>query len=135
MALVQRVAARYRELQLIRRVAEEYAKLSYNPAASREFDEAITYYETTVDEQTATRFTMAVVDQVKEIRRAPNQWPQTPGARPGVRKVQVDTKHNKPRWPYSIVYQSGKTRQGESRVRIIAVAHHKRKPLYWKNRT
>ncbi|MEO8185701.1 MAG: hypothetical protein ABI895_43405 [Deltaproteobacteria bacterium] len=48
-----------------RRVAEDYAKLSYHPAARREFEEAVAEYD--VDARTSAAFALAIYEQVRVI--------------------------------------------------------------------
>lgn len=71
----------------------------------------------------ADGFADAIVHGIRGIRELPEAWPMRPG-RPDIRMRVVR------RYPYSIVYVV----RGPNVV-IIAVAHHRRRPGYWMDRT
>ncbi|MBI3939372.1 MAG: type II toxin-antitoxin system RelE/ParE family toxin [Acidobacteria bacterium] len=54
------------------------------------------------------------------VREAPDSWPRYEA---GTRRYPLRS------YPYSIVYRQ--TRQG---IQVVAVAHHRRKPMYWRAR-
>lgn len=130
MSLARRVADRYRNLVIARRVVADLAKLSYHPAARREFEEAIAWYDTEAS-KLGLEFAEDVVGRVRTIREFPERYPRIMGGR-GARTAPVDPLQR--RWPYSIVYQAIRMSDDEPRVRVLAVAHAKRRPRYWLNR-
>jgi toxin ParE1/3/4 len=68
----------------------------------------------------AADFASDVGDAIKSIRQAPQRWPKYLH---GTRRFVLD------RFPFSIVYLDA-----AKLVNIVAVAHSKRKPGYWKRR-
>jgi toxin ParE1/3/4 len=65
-------------------------------------------------------FIAEVSDAIASIRKAPHRWPEYLH---GTRRIVLD------RFPFSIVYLDS-----AEFVSIVAVAHGKRKPGYWKRR-
>ena len=64
---------------------------------------------------------IAELDQaVREIRNAPERWP---------RHLQGTRKFLFRRFPYSVIY-----RITDAAIQVIAVAHQRRRPGYWKTR-
>ena len=64
---------------------------------------------------------------IDEIQRALQRIVEFPAAAPLVRgrvRQRIVT-----RFPYSLVYSAR-----ESEIRVLAVAHHKRRPFYWRGR-
>ncbi|MGH8763475.1 MAG: type II toxin-antitoxin system RelE/ParE family toxin [Nitrosospira sp.] len=93
--------------------------IRYLPDALRDFDEALAYYfERSPD--AAQRFAEAVRAEERTIHDFP-ELAYSPGA--GLRTLRLT------RFPYSLVYLLGK-----HEIVIIAVAHQKRRPVYWKKR-
>ena len=68
----------------------------------------------------ARAFTAEVNACVERIRAAPERWPQY---------VHGTRRYLFPHFPYSLVYR---IRNGE--LEIVAVAHHRRRPGYWRDR-
>jgi plasmid stabilization system protein ParE len=68
----------------------------------------------------SVEFIAEVSEAIKSIREAPNRWPRHLH---GTRRFVLD------RFPFSIVYINT-----DDLVSIVAVAHSKRKPGYWKVR-
>jgi toxin ParE1/3/4 len=70
-------------------------------------------------------FIAAVVDALIEIERHPRRYPGPPGyrGRHDVHRLLLD------RFPYSIVYQIL-----PNRLRVVAVAHVRRRPRFWERR-
>jgi hypothetical protein len=68
----------------------------------------------------AHAFLLAVQDAIAAILVAPQRWPKG-GSR--VRRYRMN------RFPYSIIYVSE-----SDGILILAVAHHSRRPGYWRNR-
>ena len=71
--------------------------------------------------ETAERFLLEVDAALALIQEAPERWATY---RLGMRRFVM------PSFPYSIVY-----RPAASIIDVYAVAHAKRRPLYWRNRT
>jgi toxin ParE1/3/4 len=68
----------------------------------------------------ATEFVAEVFDAIRRIREAPHRWP---AYLYGTRRYVLD------RFPFSIVYLDT-----TELVNIVAIAHSKRRPGYWKRR-
>jgi plasmid stabilization system protein ParE len=99
-------------------------RLRYDPQAEEELNEAAQRYGA-ADVTVAERFVARVVATVTEIRRAPHLWPLDPNVPEhlGVRRRVV------PDFPYLVLFKEYSTE-----VVIIAVAHGKRAPGYWRRR-
>ena len=92
---------------------------SFHPDARVEFREAVFWYRTR-DRGLGTEFKLTVQDSLRQIAAAPNRWSKYLR---GTRRLVVD------RFPFSIIYLDL-----PEAVTIIAIAHSKRKPGYWKRR-
>ena len=66
------------------------------------------------------RFIVYARKRVDELRDAPQRWPLAAGSR----RVLMG------RFPYAIVYRE----VSDDEIEIIAVAHMKRRPSYWRQR-
>ncbi len=64
-------------------------------------------------------FVLAVDDAIAKIVEAPGRWPPFAGAR----------RHILRRFPYNVIY-----RVDEEQIHILAIAHHRREPVYWGRR-
>ena len=98
--------------------------LRYDPDARAEFLDAVRWYarrSVTV----AIRFNDGVSRAEAAIREAPQQWPLVDGVprELAVRRRLVDG------FPFAVVYV-----ELEAEVLILAVAHGKRRPGYWRGR-
>lgn len=91
----------------------------FHPAASEEFRESVRWYRARSG-IAGTEFRMAVTTAVKEIVEAPRRWPKYIH---GTRRFVLG------RFPLSVVYLDD-----TDSVTIVAVAHSKRRPGYWKTR-
>ncbi len=91
----------------------------FHPEAWAEFEAAADWYQERRQE-TSIRFLSAVYDGLETIAIWPDAWPQY---HYGTRRFILH------RFPFSIIYL-----EKSSSVNVIAVAHHKRKPGYWKDR-
>ncbi len=94
-------------------------RLEIHPEAYLEVEEARAWYEShgpTLGED----FLNAIEQAVSAIERAPEAWPIHSER---VRRFLVH------RFPFAILY-----RHEEAKIQIIAVAHQRRRPGYWKNR-
>jgi toxin ParE1/3/4 len=87
--------------------------------ASQEFEEADDwYFSRSLD--ASVEFLRDVYVALEDIAKAPNRWPKYLY---GTRRVVLQ------RFPFSVVYLDD-----PDVITIIAVAHNKRKPGYWKDR-
>jgi plasmid stabilization system protein ParE len=91
----------------------------FHPDASEEADEARKWYA-----ERSSVAALSFVDElnfaVERVAESPEAWPQYES---GTRRYVF------PRFPFSLIYRCVK-----ERIQIIAVAHAKRKPGYWKDR-
>ena len=92
-------------------------QVDISPHAEREAREAFLWYVER-NPLAAARFEREVVDAVSAIAAAPEQAPQL---EPGIRRRLLR------RFPYAIVYAVD-----QGRILLLAVAHLKRRPGYWK---
>jgi plasmid stabilization system protein ParE len=91
----------------------------FHPEASEEFRAAIRWYRER-NFPVSTEFRLSASISIRKIVQAPRRWPNyLHGTRPYVLH----------RFPFSIIYLDE-----ADFVTIIAVAHSKRKPEYWKRR-
>ena len=94
-------------------------KVRYLSVAELELQEAIEFYES-VDIGLGIRFYGEVRNAIDRIKQLPDAWaPLTGNTRRCRTKV----------FPYGVIYQIR-----EDEILILAVAHLKRRPNYWKNR-
>jgi toxin ParE1/3/4 len=91
----------------------------FHPEAREEFRDAARWYRTR-RLAAAAQFRRRVSDAIREIAESPQRWPTYLY---GTRRFVL------PRFPFSVVYLDD-----PDVVTIIAVAHSKRKPGYWKQR-
>ncbi len=94
-------------------------KLRYLPDAQRELNGAVAYYHER-NPVVARHF----ADSVRNVER---QMVNFPLASPAVGRGQHSLRV--PYFPYSLVYCPK-----ESEILVVAVAHHSRRPGYWKKR-
>ena len=92
----------------------------FHPAAEAEFLESVGYYESRVPGLGAA-FIKEFEALAKLIDHAPKGWQVE--LEPDIRKAPLQ------RFPLSILY-----REREASVQILAVAHNRRRPLYWLGR-
>jgi plasmid stabilization system protein ParE len=93
--------------------------VQFHSEAEAEFIEAAAFYESRLV-GLGTAFSAEVKTSVGFILAHPE------AGSPLGRKLR---KHVVRRFPYSLIY-----RHGEQSIYIVAVAHHRRRPGYWKNR-
>jgi len=94
-------------------------KFSFHPAAIDEAEASARWYRER-SPLSAARFVDELNEVIDRILEAPERWPQ--GAR-GTRKVKL------PCFPFLVIYRVSK-----GAVLVMAVAHGRRRPGYWKNR-
>ena len=92
----------------------------FHPDARLELRDALSWYEER-SPVSATAFAQEVEDAVLRILDAPTRYPQ---ADHGTRRVLLD------RFPFNVFY-----RCDDTGILIVAVAHQKRRPGYWRTRT
>ena len=93
--------------------------IAWHQAAAEKLIEATRWYRSR-DERVAGAFADAIEHAITAIAQAPDRWaPHNHGTRRYLLR----------QFPYGIVYRSA-----EAYVEIVAVAHTKRKPDYWKQR-
>jgi len=94
--------------------------VSFHPAAAAEVERAQRWYEER-SVLAAAGFLQELTRAVERAHLAPDRYP---AAEHGTRRVLLD------QYPFSVVYLVGR-----DEVLIVAVAHHKRRPGYWADRT
>jgi plasmid stabilization system protein ParE len=91
----------------------------FHPQAWLDLETADDWYrERSAD--ASVRFLSAVYDGLEKIVRSPQRWPKH------LRGTKRFILH---RFPFSIIY-----REESSAINVVAIAHHKRQPRYWKDR-
>jgi plasmid stabilization system protein ParE len=94
--------------------------IDFHPAATEEFEKSAQWYaERSL--LAAQRFALAVDEALVKITANPDRF------------VQIDSVHRAcsvAGFPFQIVY-----RRSDNRIGVVAVAHAKRRPRYWKNRS
>ena len=94
-------------------------EVEFHPIAEEEWLAAYAWYSER--SETAARAFLREMDRaVSLISEAPDRWPKYDSE---TRRFIIA------RFPFSIIY-----RVAEDAVEVIAVAHHKRKPGYWRTR-
>ena len=89
------------------------------PAALAEAEEAAAWYAER-DPRVAARFAEELEAALNRIAEGPHRWPVYMH---GTRRVRLT------RFPYLVAY-----REDPTRILVVAIAHGKRKPGYWKKR-
>jgi toxin ParE1/3/4 len=95
------------------------SEVTFHEDASAEYEAAFEWYHLR-SEFAASRFADELNRAIGEISDAPSRWPETTR---NVRKLLLR------RFPFAVFY-----RNLPSGIQIIAVAHTRRKPGYWKSR-
>jgi plasmid stabilization system protein ParE len=90
-----------------------------HPAAIAEGEDAVAWYAAR-NEQVALQFVQELDRAIVRIAEAPHRWPPYLH---GTRRIRLA------RFPFLIPY-----REDHFRILIVAIAHAKRKPGYWKER-
>lgn len=95
------------------------ARIEFTPEALREIDDAFAWYlERNL--QAAEAFVREVDSAVALIATSPAVWPP----------FEVGTRRYILRkFPYDVIY-----RELSFGIKVVAVAHHKRRPRYWRQR-
>lgn len=93
------------------------ARLRFHPAAVEEAEAALDWHSER-SPRAANRFAAELERVIEEISAAPERWPEFEG-----RARRMLLRH----FPYAVIYRITK---GE--IEILAVAHGRRRPGYWK---
>ena len=93
--------------------------VSFHEQASAEYEAAFEWYYLR-SEFAAASFAEEIARAISEISKAPKRWPETT---PTVRKFSLR------QFPFIVFY-----RELPGKIQILAVAHGRRKPGYWKAR-
>lgn len=94
-------------------------KIEYHPLAKLEIQESARWYDDKM-EGLGLEFLLEVKFAESKIQKSPDTWQNY---EEGTKRLLLK------RFPYAIIYLVT-----EDRIQIIAVAHCKRKPGYWKKR-
>ena len=94
-------------------------RFRFHPEARQDFRDAIGWYRSR-SPTVATEFRATVSDVIRRLVQAPQRWPKHLH---GTRRFVLH------RFPFSIIYLDD-----PNVLSIVAVAHNKRKPGYWKRR-
>ena len=94
-------------------------QISFHPDAIDEAEAAARWYRQR-SVRAAARFVDEVNEAIERIVAAPKRWPLGPR---GTRKVKL------PCFPFFVIY-----RESDTLVQILAIAHGRRRPRYWKTR-
>ena len=95
------------------------ARVKFTPEALREIDDAFEWYFSR-SSQAAEAFVGEATNAFALIASSPAIWPSFEA---GTRRYILR------KFPYSIIY-----REIQYGIEVIAVAHHKRRPRYWRGR-
>jgi plasmid stabilization system protein ParE len=95
------------------------ARIRFHPAAAAEVEAAMQWYAER-SPIAARAFATEVNTCVERVGEAPNRWP---------RYLRGTRRYFFPHFSFSLVYQ---VRNRE--IEIVAVAHHRRRPGYWRRR-
>jgi plasmid stabilization system protein ParE len=94
-------------------------RFRFHPEARAEFRGAVVWYRDQ-GARPAVAFRIAVADVIRRIVETPRRWPVYMY---GTRRLVLD------RFPFSVVYL-----EHPEELIIVAVAHSKRRPGYWRQR-
>jgi plasmid stabilization system protein ParE len=93
---------------------------SWHPAAKAEAQDILRWY-TDRNLDKASEFSLELDEAVEQIRENPRRFSRLDG---NIRRALLRT------YPYAVVY-----RETEHEILILAIAHGKRRPGYWRKRT
>lgn len=92
----------------------------FHPEAEAEHLETIAFYENR-QAGLGAEYLTEFEQMLEQIRTHPHRYPIIHD--PDIRRARM------PRFPFAILY-----RAGDDRIEVLAVAHHRRRPSYWKSR-
>jgi plasmid stabilization system protein ParE len=93
--------------------------LEFHPAAAEEVEAALSWYGSR-SRDAARAFVVELDDALKHIEAAPSRWPE---------HAHSTRRYVMRRFPYLVVY-----RDTPDALQIVAVAHGRRRPGYWRQR-
>ena len=94
-------------------------RIDFHPAAIEELSNSVVWYKNR-SEKAAAQFAIAVDSAISKILSSPDRF------------VKIDARHRScsvVRFPFQIVF-----RHEIDRIYIVAIAHAKRRPGYWRGR-
>lgn len=94
-------------------------RVEFHPAAAREVEDAQAWYEERSG-LAASAFLLELSNAVSRIHEAPARYAAAEG---GTRRIAMD------RFPFTLYY-----RIAADQITVVAVAHQKRRPGYWRSR-
>ncbi len=94
-------------------------QVEYHPESKIEIREAADWYDYKVD-GLGLEFLLELRSAESQVTNEPEMWPVYEGE---TRRYLLK------RFPFSVIYITS-----ENKIQIVAVAHNKRKPGYWKKR-
>jgi len=94
-------------------------QLSFHPAAVEEAEAAARWYRER-SPRAAARFVNELNQVFEKILDGPRRWPRGPS---DTRRVKL------PCFPFLVIY-----RESRDAIQILAIAHGRRSPNYWKSR-
>lgn len=99
-------------------------RLRIDSLAELEAEQAIAHYEA-IDVELAARFLVELRAAFEAIEERPDSFPrlELPATTLTVRQASLW------RFPYGVVFL-----RGDLELRVLAIAHHARRPLYWSQR-
>jgi plasmid stabilization system protein ParE len=99
--------------------------LRFGPEAAAELEDAALWYESRRE-----GLGLQFLDAVEDALRLISEWPHSGTSVPGVRSDLPVRRVRVRRFPYHIVYL-----EAGAEMRILAVAHDRRSPGTWRNRS
>lgn len=95
--------------------------ITFNPLAEQELEDGASFYE-----EQSRGLGLEYLDEAQKAINLIIRYPEIGSTiEDSVRSFIL------PKFPYSLIYSLLEDNQ----IRILAVAHHKRKPKYWRNRS
>jgi toxin ParE1/3/4 len=92
----------------------------FHPEAEAEHLEAVAYYENR-HPGLGTSYLAEFEFALEQVCEAPHRYPIE--RQPDIRRIRLR------RFPFTVLF-----RESEGTVQVLAVAHHRRRPLYWLSR-
>lgn len=102
----------------------ESLTFSFHPKAEKEFLDSLTWYADNASIELASRFRQQIRTSISIVCESPHSWKEV--------KDTVCRRYLVKGFPYQLIYR---IQEEKKNILIIAVAHTKRHPDYWKNRT
>jgi len=95
-------------------------KILFHPLAQQELADSVAYYE-----QQQPGLGLAFVEEIEQTIHFLRQYPEA-----GSKNRGSTRRLNLTKFPYSLHYRL----DNHNQIRILAIAHHKRRPDYWQDR-